>query len=214
MFKFLQSLLARRNEPQSGEHSQLNHGDTARQIHLLIWGGFETPEDIHDIIAEQSPSPDELTTTDHRWIDTEIQRRLADKQESQAQWPRTTDWDRLDNAFQSLDNNGIIALHYAGNTQSDGLADTMEVFDARQQAGETPQGYVFYHGQDVDTALESGRVHLAFGAFDNSEESAAGVARTVVSTVNRHGLHVSWDGSLDQRILIQPIEWRKRSPGT
>ncbi|ALM53329.1 DUF6891 domain-containing protein [Halomonas huangheensis] len=215
MLKFLRSLLGNRagdHAPEDDENSRMNHEGIAREIHLLVWGGFETPASIIEIITEQSLTRDQLTASDRRWITTEIQRRLADKRIHQQHWPRNTDWDRLDCAFHDLENDGIIALHCAGTTQSDGLSDTMEVFDARQQRGEAARGYVFYHGQDINTALESGRIHLAFGAFDNSEETAADVARQIVSTINRQGLHVSWEGSLDQRILIQPIEWRKRSP--
>lgn len=215
MLKFFRSLMANRasdHMQENKENSRLHHEGIAHEIHLLVWGGFETPASIREIITEQTTAPNQLTAGDRRWITTEIQRRLADKRIHQQHWPRTTDWDRLDCAFHDLESDGIIALHSAGTTQSDGLSDTMEVFDARQQRGEVARGYVFYHGQDINTALESGRIHLAFGAFDNSEETAADVARQIVSTINRQGLHVSWEDSLDQRILIQPIEWRKRSP--
>jgi len=205
---FSVSVTAQAAEPAT----TLDRSDTARQIHLLVWGGFETPDSIVEIISEEYLSPEELNEADRKWIATEAERMFAEKLQQQVTWPAETDWDRLDAAFQELDRNGIIAMHHAGNTQSDGLSDTMEEYDARKEGGANPTGYVFYHGQDVDGALEGQLLYLAFGAFDDTEATATNVAKQIVDTIESKGLKASWNGDLDQRIVIQPIEWRKRSP--
>ena len=42
---------------------------------------------------------------------------------AQKSWPQVTDCDRLDRAFAALEQQGVIALHRAGCTQSDGLEE-------------------------------------------------------------------------------------------
>ena len=87
-------------------------------IHPFVWGGFETREGVYEA-AETFLGEPELTDADKAWIKAEIERQWAEKNKAEATWPEKTDFDRLDAAFQALDKSGILALHNAGNTQSD-----------------------------------------------------------------------------------------------
>lgn len=114
-------------------------------------------------------------------------------------------------AFAELRRRGILALRNAGYTQSDGWSDIAEHRHRAEQAGERPRGGVFYHGQDAARAREGGPLYLAFGAFgtfdDGSEHEAAAsvaIAQEVVEVLRAHGFRVAWDGTVGQRIAIEP----------
>ena len=61
---------------------------------------------------------------------------------------------KLDSAFHSLRKHGIVALHYAGYTQSDGFADCNEKAAWLQENGEQVVGCCFYTEQDLEHLLQ------------------------------------------------------------
>lgn len=48
--------------------------------------------------------------------------------------------------------------------------------------GVEARGFVFYHGQDVEAVGDRG-LYLAFGAFDERDETACRIAGDIVSAV-------------------------------
>lgn len=110
-------------------------------------------------------------------------------------------------AFAELRRRGLIALRNAGYTQSDGWADIAEHRHQAEQAGQTPRGGVFYHGQDAARARAGGPLYLAFGAFVAEPEhdaASVAVAQEIVEVLRASGFTVAWDGTVGQRIAIQP----------
>ena len=75
-------------------------------------------------------------------------------------------------ARDQLEAAGIIALHNAGYTMSDGLDDVGEVYERRKAKGLASRGYCFYHGQDVERAIVGGGLFLAFGDMRDEPEAA------------------------------------------
>jgi len=83
MPKFLKTLFASlfsvSSAAQAVEPSTtLDKSDTAKQIHLLVWGGFETPNSIMEIISKEILPPEELNEADRKWIGEEVKREFAD----------------------------------------------------------------------------------------------------------------------------------------
>lgn len=186
--------------------------DAATEIRRLVWSGFEPPDTIFELVLEGYPSSVALNDVDRQWIRNEIGRQFVDKRQQEETWPESTDWDRLEAAFVGLRATGVIALHDAGMAQSDGFADIAEEYQMRKEVGVSSSGFVFYGGEDVETALAEGELYLTFGAFEKRAENSPIVARQILDALSKRGLRGSWSGDISKRIVVEPINWQKRSP--
>lgn len=190
----------------------LDRADTAGRIEVLTRAGFSTAAEVRDSIIEDYLQPDAVSEADLRWIGDEVAAAFARKRNEEAGWPAETDVDRLAAAFTALEAAGIVALHRAGYTLSDGFVEAGEAQDFFAAQGRQMRGCVFYHGQDVEGALRDERLYLAFGGFSARDEIAVEVAIEAVAALRAQGLGATWDGDLDQRILVHPLRWQKRGP--
>src|SRR5689334_15208904 len=94
--------------------------DTLQEIATQVRGGFEDRERIIEIFCEEMYEPGELDEGEVKAaVDAAIKAHEAEK----ATWPEVTDCDRLDAVFEVLREAGVLALHNAGYTQSDGYDD-------------------------------------------------------------------------------------------
>ncbi len=181
-------------------------------IRPYVWGGFETREGVYEA-AETFLGEPELTDADKAWIKAEIEREwCGEKERPKPSWPATTDFDRLDAVFQALDKSGILALHNAGNTQSDARSDAGEAWHDRGGAKSGLRGFVFYHGQDVEHVLADGQLYIGFGLFEGSDAKPIDIARQAGDALAAAGFKVTMPPNADQRILIAGFDWKKRSP--
>ncbi|RIY01432.1 DUF3168 domain-containing protein [Aureimonas flava] len=214
MLGFLNRLLGRAQgvpEQAVAEPEPLDRADVVHQIHVLARGGFHSEVSALTAVVEDYLDPDRLDPEDRRWVEAEVERAFETKRADEAVWPAITDFDRLVAAFDALTATGIVALHRAGYTRSDGISDAWEVYHQGREEGVEARGFAFYHGQDVE-AVGDGGLYLAFGAFDERDEMARRIGGEIVSAVEAQGLGTRWEGDVDTRILIWPIDWRKRSP--
>nr|WP_086939435.1 hypothetical protein [Thaumasiovibrio occultus] len=169
-----------------------------------VWSGFYNPIEIRemlcDVIEEECNEAMLLASIQPEFD----QKRLAEKT-----WPEVTDFDRLHAVFYKLHEDGICALHNAGYTLSDGFEDVTEVVH------HAPVGhyhsFCFYHGQDVTGALDGRGLRIAFGALKNDAEKSQQVGRYVCECLTQAGFKVDWDGSIDSRLYLPEMEWKKRS---
>lgn len=182
--------------------------DILDAISRHVRGGFETAADIVRIVIE---TVDEGETVDRDEVDAVVAAAFRSRRRAQAGWPAVTDCDRLDAAFAALNASGVIALHYAGYTQSDGYDEVVAAFDALDDPRQAI-GYCFYHGQDLERAVDDGGLRLAFGPIDPAREDDEGprIGRMVVDALAAAGLESAWNGSFRQRIDIPRIDWKRR----
>ena len=106
---------------------------------------------------------------------------------AQATWPDETDCDRLDASYAALRARGIIALHNAGYTQSDGFSDCAEVYHDLT-GDEEIVGCCFYHEQDLERALEGDGLYIAFGALEKADGADLAIGQVVRDELERVGL--------------------------
>ncbi|BAU89543.1 hypothetical protein MPPM_0938 [Methylorubrum populi] len=218
MLRILRRLLAgrraegRTSQPADTPAETIDRTDTAERIEVLARGGFESEASTLESIRDEYLNPDAIDPDDRRWVEAEVARAFARKRADEATWPLETDFDRLAIAFDTLDARGIIALHCAGYTRSDGISDAAEVYHQRRERGRPSRGFVFYHGQDVEAVVVDQGLYLAFGSFDDRDESMAAIAAEIVAAVEAQGLRTQWKGDVGTRILVHPIRWLKRSP--
>ena len=178
------------------------------EITVLVHGGFEDAERIVEIIVDEMYEPGDL---DEGEVQAFVAQCYAALEHAKRSWPRVTDCDRLDQAFDQLELQGVVCLQNAGYTQSDGYSDIREELRARTDA-ERFIGYCFYHGQDLDRAVRGGGLLLAFGPLDAAQEHSLGleVGQRVMRALAASGLHAQWNGSFEERISMPVFDWKCR----
>lgn len=160
------------------------------------------------ILCEEAYAPGEL---DEHEVSAAVDVAFQELHSEAANWPGITDCDRLEAAFAAMSARGIIALQNAGYTQSDGYSDVLHYAESHPSRSQLI-GYCFYHGQDLERAVDGGGLYLAFGPIDPAQEQSAGpaVGRAIVEELDRAGLRAEWDGTFDKRISIPTLDWKHR----
>ncbi len=188
----------------------LDRASAAELIAAHVQYGFDKASTIFRIVEDAHGSPS-LTDADRSWIEKEIRKRLKDKRRSEDTWPEETDWDRLNSAFKALRRKGIVALHNAGVTQSDGLTAVSEAI-LTHGPDKPLQGYCFYHQQDIHDVLTSKQLLLSYGAIGDTTDSTGKIATIIVEALQKAGLKAEWSGDSSQKIEMHDFLWQKRSP--
>lgn len=117
---------------------------------------------------------------------------------------------KLELAFNSLKKQGIVALHYAGYTQSDGFADCNGAAAWLEKNGEKVVGCCFYTKQDLEHILHgnSTLLHVSFGNYFE-KPTAEEIGQIIVDELKAIGFCVQWDGTAETKIAIKNIKWDK-----
>ncbi|MGO2008558.1 DUF6891 domain-containing protein [Vreelandella alkaliphila] len=173
-------------------------------VKTLVWGGFHAREDIQEEISDLLEEE-----ADEDMLRESVNSEFKKKHEAEKTWPRVTDLDRLDSAFQALRDRGVLCLHYAGYTMSDGHADSSEALNEYPKG--TFFGYCFYHGQDVERAVSGAGLMLAYDHVNGDVPEKIKVAQTIQQELERAGFNLDWDGTANQRINIPAFDWKHRS---
>lgn len=172
-------------------------------IKTWAWSGFYDLNDVYEMMED-------LLEED---CDEAKLRKLASdefsqKKESEKSWPSTTDCDRLDSLFKELNDLNIIALQNTGYTMSDGFDDVGEVLDGLDR--NKVKGYCFYHGRDLERAVDDGGLMLAFGDLDAIDEQKIVTGELITKTIGKHKFKYEWDGTANTRINIFPLKWQRK----
>jgi hypothetical protein len=178
------------------------------EIKTRVWSGFDDEDDIKEMIDDNLAEED--GDIDEELVRASVAPEFAKKLAAEKTWPTETDCDRLASAFETLNASGIIALHNAGVTQSDGLSDVGEELHQRGRVG--VKGHRFYHWQDVERAVEGLGLFPAFGDLDDDKVMKAEIGKTIKQVLEGHALKVEWNGSTDTRLCIPVLDWKNRSP--
>ena len=190
-------------EPPPPQLSAETREEAENFARRLVHGGFGTCEEIVRGVTEYFDAEHEVHPAQARGIVNRLWReRLAE----QAEWPETTDADRLLEVFGALDANGIVARPDFACCRRCGMTEI------GAEAGEGDRGFVFFHEQDTNRAVEGAGMWLAYGTLAGSTLDPAAVGREVVAALRAAGLPVEWNGSADARIHVTPLDWRKRLP--
>ncbi|MCA9242343.1 MAG: hypothetical protein KDA32_00200 [Phycisphaerales bacterium] len=177
------------------------------EIRVWVWSGFHSVDKVDVLIAdalEAEGKRDADPALLRAFAAAEFQKRAVAKRS----WPETTDCDRLDRSFEALNSRGIISLHNAGNTISDGIGDVREV--AHERGRNVVAGYCFYHGQDVARTLAGDGLMLAFGVLDDDKAKGVAIGRSIADVLEAGGLVVDWNGRPDTRLRLDGFDWKRR----
>lgn len=198
-----------RNPGTRVEAMNEDESEITEVLRYWIWSGFYSEDEVQEMIddlleeeAEEGVLVDEEELRDH--ISAEFERKM----DAEADWPDVTDCDRLDAVFAALEDEGICAIQNAGYTLSDGLSDVAQALHERGTAHY--YGYCFYHGQDLERAIDGEGLTIAFGDLDDNPVKMVRVGEAVVAALEEAGFETSWDGTADKRIDVTKIDWKRR----
>lgn len=183
--------------------------DLRDAVERYVAAGFLSAEEIVECaietVVEEDDDPRRLRpATVHL-----LERALAAHARAQATWPPVTDCDRLDEAFAELETRGIVARQDFSCCGTCGAAEILEEMEGAAAAGVAVRGYVFYHAQDTESAVEGHGLCLSYGTGADDEGGALAIGREIVAVLARHGLAPAWDGRWGQRITL-PLDWKRR----
>ncbi|MFC0627388.1 DUF6891 domain-containing protein [Kribbella deserti] len=155
--------------------------------------------------GEDESIPDERITVlvDEAWA-----ARLAE----QRMWTGESDAERLEAAFEHLENSGVVARMNFTCCQTCGVA---EIGDERPDPSYA--GYVFFHQQDAERLADPDpHLFLAYGAFDTTRENYVAkdeaIGRQITVALTQAGLPHTWTGSATERISVGPLTWHRPLP--
>ncbi|MBK3581205.1 hypothetical protein JHN63_47045 [Streptomyces sp. MBT65] len=135
-----------------------------------------------------------------------VDRLWLERVAEQAVWEGVTDPDRLTGAFEALDASGITAREDFACCRGCGLA---EIGAEREGA----RGFVFFHQQVTEHAVEGHGLALHYGGFDGSADTTTAVGHEVLAALRAAGLSADWNGDPDRAIDVKPLTWHRRLVG-
>ena len=139
-----------------------------------------------------------------------IKAAVALQRAEQESWPAVTDCDRLDQAFDALRAGRILAIHDAGYTPSECIAEMSEQYRAGGGESSGVVGYCCYHRQDMDYALLCDKLGVAYVDIKGDDRQGAEVGRQVCAALAASGLRVAWSGSIKDKINVTDFRWQRR----
>ena len=188
--------------------NRVTRTDILNWVRNDVWSGQYDEEEIALRIKDHVDGEDDW---DEDWLCNVIHDEVEIKRKDEETWPKVTDFDRLDRAFTILEAQGVIALHRAGFTLSDGVEDVVE-------ASHDPGGssgckrFCFYTEQDQEGALDGSGLYIAFGHLSDNEAMGVKVGQMVRAALESEGFNVEWDGTFKMRLFIKNFRYQRRSP--
>ena len=162
-------------------------------IDLLTKSGFFSVDDITEILEDQ-------------FIEEEIDFSDYDISLNDSS---NHNFSKLENAFTKLSKEGIVAIHNCGYDMEEGVSDAFELQVHLLNNKFEAQGFCFYTFEDVEYAIFDANLKITFGDFENNEDKALEIGKTVSKYLNDEGFTIDWDETVNNQIEINPFEWDK-----
>jgi hypothetical protein len=173
-----------------------------------IASGFASPEDALETAIEimsDDLDPKVLKLRGPAILAEELAIHVKD----QAGWPEITDCDRLDSAFEALEEQGIVARQNFSCCGTCGSSEIWDEMENARNAGKLVRGYTFFHMQDTESAVDGCGLYLNYGSIDEGEKAAIAVGHVIQRELEKSGFSTNWDGDLGKRIGVS-LDWKKR----
>ena len=162
-------------------------------IDLLSKSGFFSKDEILEILEDQFIGED---------IDfSQIDIPLNDSS--------NINFNKLEDVFTALTQDNIVAIHNCGFDIEEGVADAFELFVHLKNNKFNPEGFCFYTLDDVEECLIENHLKITFGDFENDENKALEIGKTVAGLLKDAEFEIEWDGTINNQITINPFKWDK-----
>lgn len=120
---------------------------------------------------------------------------------------------RLERTFASLADEGIVTIHNCGYDIEEGVADAFELYVHLINNKFKPRGFCFYTFEDIEESIFDGILKITFGDFENDENKALKIGKTVAKYLENENFNINWDGTINNQIEINPFGWDKSYDG-
>lgn len=162
-------------------------------VDLLSKSGFFSQEEILEILEDQFIEED----LDFSQIDIHLSESS------------NINFNKLEVVFTSLARENIVAIHNCGFDIEEGVADAFELFVHLKNNKFNPDGFCFYTFEDVEDCLAESYLNITFGDFENDENKALEIGKTVANSLNDVNFEIEWDETINNQIKINHFEWDK-----
>ncbi|KCZ93868.1 DUF6891 domain-containing protein [Hyphomonas johnsonii] len=189
--------------------------DLSTWARIHVRGGYEDIEEIEELLQELTEDFDSLISERDRHIEVRnalivAVRTLVEEQEA---WPVLTDYDRLELALDTLEDHGIVTRANFTCCGNCGAAEIGAEIEEFEELGRKARGYVFFHQQDTESAVEGHGLYFSYGATHSDLDVAhVAVAQELFDVLQSVGLKPHWDGKLDHRVGVV-LDWKRRWTG-
>lgn len=191
--------------------------DLRDQARHAVRGGYEQPREIIDSLVELvefDSETEELVAGDRARAVAEVSTIVAQENSKYlaeaASWPPETDCDRITAVFADLERRGIVARENVGYTQGDLGVELSAIVAELVKAGKSVRGWVGFHGQDVEGAVDGRGLFLGFAPVDRKNNKAwVELGTEIVQAFGRAGFDVSWNGKANERPHLA-VDWKRR----
>lgn len=160
---------------------------------VLTKSGFFSTEEILEILEDQ-------------FIDQDIDFSGCEISLNESS---NENFSRLENVFNQLAGEKIIAIHNCGYDIEEGVADAFELYVHLINNKFEAKGFCFYTFEDVEDALEEESLKLTFGDFENDEAKALDIGKVIRKYLECADFNIDWDETVNNQIKINPFKWDK-----
>ena len=162
-------------------------------IDLLSKSGFFSSDEILEILEDQ-------------FIEEELDFSQIDIPLNDSS---NINFNKLEDVFTALTQDNIVAIHNCGFDIEEGVADAFELFVHLKNNKFNPEGFCFYTLDDVEECLIENHLKITFGDFENDENKALEIGKTVAGLLKDAEFEIEWDGTINNQITINPFKWDK-----
>ena len=160
---------------------------------LLAKSGFFSRDEIIEILEDQ-------------FIEEEIDFSKCDISSNDFSGEN---FSRLEKVFSSLAGESIVAIHNCGFDIEEGVADAFELFVHLNNNKFKAEGFCFYTLEDVEDAIWDDKLKITFGDFEDNEDKALEIGKTVSKYLKEENFNIEWDETVNNQIEINPFKWDK-----
>lgn len=180
--------------------------EALEQLELDIQIGFETEDELIESISEMFY---DVENFDEKWFKDTVKERISKRTKESSTWTKPTDFEKLVRCFDTLTAMKIVALHNAGYTKQDAIAECEQTIEELEEFNINMIGYCYYDEQDIGGAIESNVLYIGFDSIDSKDIDAINIGKTIVQVLTNSNFDIDWNGNIDTRIEIKNFNWKK-----
>ena len=162
-------------------------------INLLTKSGFFSVDEIIEILQDQ-------------FIEEEID---FSKFNITINNSDNENFSKLEKVFEKLVFEDIVAIHNCGYDIKEGVSDAFELNVHLLNNKFKAEGFCFYTFEDVEDAIFDSVLKITFGDFENDENKALNIGKTISKYFKNENFNINWDETINNQIEINPFIWDK-----
>lgn len=173
--------------------------EAVRLVDLEVRAGFSSAQEIVSSVVAALGTDGQEKSKIEKSVTRLTNERLEQHKEVERCWIDATDCDRLDWVFAYLEKTGIAARQNYWCCQTCGTSAIAFASREAVARGKPYVGFIYYHEQDLENALDTGYLRLTYGIQDGlalDDEDAIGCNGEVIFTGSANGAQTGGAGNI------------------